>query len=68
MPGTADRIADEKPFCQRTAVVSALRSDREDALAPAREEDGLAPDVTEKHASIGDLRGRYSDREVGTGR
>ena len=68
MPGASDRVADEDPFRERSSVVRARRSDREDLLSAARKERGLAPDVAEEHASVRDLRDRHARAQVGTAR
>ena len=60
VPRTSDRVAHEDPFRERSPVVRARRSDREDLLSAARKERGLAPDVAEEHASVRDLRDRHA--------
>jgi hypothetical protein len=52
MPGTADGLADDEAFGERTAVVTARRSDREALAAVPDEQDGLAAHVSEPRLSV----------------
>src|SRR5262249_50280738 len=53
MPGTAHRVADDKAVGEWTVVVSAMRADREDALASPHEDDLVLTDVPGKRAAVG---------------
>jgi hypothetical protein len=53
VPGTADGFADEQALGERTAVVRAGGTDREELLAASRQQDRLVPDVAGQHAAVG---------------
>jgi len=68
VPWAADRIADEDPFRERSAVMRAGRPDCENVPASASEDHRFTRDLAEKHPAVGDFRSRYADGEVRTGR
>ena len=63
MPRAADGIPDEQALIERPAVMCAGRTDGEDFLAAAREQNGLEPDMPEQHLAICKLaRSKPPDR------
>ena len=67
MPGTSHRVLDHQPFRQRSAVVGAGGTDREELVAAARDEYGFLADVPCEHASVEQIIDGNTPRQVGTG-
>src|SRR5262245_4267963 len=64
MPGTADRVARNETFGEGTAVVCALRADREHVLPRPHEHDALSERVTEQQAADFQVLARDSLFEI----
>src|SRR5262249_18017738 len=52
MPGTSHGVADDQPLCERSTVMGAGRSDREQLITAAHEEYRVIPDMPTDHPSI----------------
>ena len=64
VPGASNRIVDDEALGKRTVVVRAMRADREEPIAGARQDDIVLPDVPEDHASVGKRVGLDPTREI----
>jgi hypothetical protein len=65
MPRATDRILDSESLGQRTAIVRAHRTDREDIRPASRDEHRLSIRVSGEHAAVGNVRQLEAAREVG---
>ena len=66
VPGAADGVLDEDPLGERTVVVSAFGTDREQLLTAARQQHRVARDVPQDDAAFFDIRKRHPLRKVGS--
>ncbi len=64
VPGASNRVAHDEAFGKRTVVVRAMRADREQSIAGARQKNLILPDLPEDHAPIGNGVGLYATRQV----
>ena len=60
----ANRVAHEEAFGERTVVVRAMRTDREDSIAGARQKNLILADVPEDHAPVRNRVERETARQV----
>lgn len=64
VPGTSNRIADQKSLLERSPVMGADRTDREHLIATSGQEHRFAASVPEQHGSVGNRRKLNTFREV----
>ena len=68
MPRAPNRFGRDYTLAQRPSVVGAFAADGEDALADARKQHGLLPDVTTDHAAVRQGGHRHTFGKVRAGR
>jgi len=68
VPRATDRLLDQEPLGQRSAIVCAQRADRVKLRPASRDEHGLSIRVSAEHAAVGDVRQLEAAREVGATR
>jgi hypothetical protein len=67
VPRAAQRLAGQQAVGERRAVVGAVRAEREDLFAAARQEHRLAVGVTLEQRAVRQLGERDAGREIGSG-
>src|SRR4051794_23135810 len=68
VPWAPHGVRDDQPVGKRPAIVRAARSDREEFIAAACEQNGFLAHVSADHAAVGEIIERDALREVRTRR
>jgi hypothetical protein len=66
VPGASDGISHQHPLGERTVIMGALGTDREERATGSRQQHGLARGLPQNHAALGKIRERDPSSQVGS--
>ena len=66
VPGASDGIRHQHPLGERTVIMGALGTDREERSTGSRQQHGLARGLPQNHAALGKIRERDPSSQVGS--